>query len=182
MNRAESKRANKLPDPEYVASRVGYDPESGDLWWMDYPEGGARWANQCAGKPAFKCNGPKGYLIGNLDGYTISAHRVAWAIYYGKWPDGQIDHIDGNKGNNGIANLRDVSPRENCRNLPIGWNNKSGVTGVYLVKSSGKWCACITIDRKSRRIGMFASKEEAAAARKQAERSIGFHPNHGRPR
>ena len=96
-------------------------------------------------------------------------HRVIWAMVYGDWPKGQIDHIDGNGLNNRIQNLRDVTHSENQRNKRLQSRNKSGHSGVTWYKPTQKWQAFISVDGKQKHLGHFGTVEEAAAARVAAE-------------
>ncbi|MBS4048062.1 MAG: HNH endonuclease [Alphaproteobacteria bacterium] len=111
------------------------------------------------------------------------AHRVIWAIVHGEWPNGQIDHINGDSCDNRIENLRVVDDAENKRNLPMVRSNKSGVMGVIYHPDKGRkkqWIARIGNGGKAHNIGRFYTKEEAVAARRAAEIEFGYHPNHGR--
>ncbi|MFC0666224.1 HNH endonuclease [Azotobacter chroococcum] len=126
------------------------------------------------------CIRPDGYLGIYVDNQSYQAHRLAWLYVHGRWPDGQIDHINGIRTDNRIANLRDVSHVENGRNQRLARNNTSGVNGIHWFKRRNKWRVEITVDRKKRHIGYFENLEDAVAARKAAEQSFGFHENHGR--
>jgi len=123
--------------------------------------------------------GSHGYITLTIEGKTYPAHKVAWAVYYGSYPDGQIDHINHVKDDNRISNLRDVSPRENAKNKPLFKNNSSGIVGVYYRASTNRWRAKIWDGVKSIELGAFTSKYEAIAARQLAQQSLGFHKNHG---
>lgn len=100
----------------------------------------------------------------------VYAHRAAWAMHYGEWPKGQIDHRDGDGMNNRIDNLRDSTHSQNQRNQRLHVRNKTGVRGVCLCKRTGRWQALIW-DGNGKRIyiGRFDTIEDAAAARKEAE-------------
>ncbi len=93
---------------------------------------------------------------------------------------GHIDHINGDRGDNRISNLRVVTSTENNRNKAINKNNTSGVTGVTWSKSRRKWIAQIHIGKIGKALGGFDRVEDAIAARKNAETRYGFHENHGR--
>lgn len=116
-----------------------------------------------------------GYLSGSIMGWPHVAHRVAWLIVNGYWPH-EIDHINGNRADNRIKNLREVTRKANSENHAIASNNTSGATGVNFDKKSGRWYAKIA----GRYLGMSATFEEALALRKAAELDHGYHPNHGR--
>lgn len=122
-----------------------------------------------------------GEAVGGLNGRYIYVgigykqyplHRLVWIYHFGDIPKGlMIDHIDHDRFNNRIANLRLVTNADNGRNRKLGKNNPNGVLGVRL--RNGKWHASITL-------GTFDTKEEAVAIRRAAEKLVGFHPNHGR--
>lgn len=145
-----------------------YDAETGAFTW------------RATGNPAFTSRTAKGYAVGNADRKKHYAHRVAWLITMGKWPEGQIDHINGNREDNRLSNLRDIPRAENQRNMKRSVRNSSGVVGVHYTKTLNKWQATIRANGKSKYLGVFRTKEEAAAARAKAELVYGFHANHGR--
>jgi len=180
-----------LPPPSDLRKMLDYDPDSGLFVWRtrgaDTFSAGARgvehtariWNAAFAGRPAMTAHDGRGYLRGKLAGRNHKAHRVAWAMHYGEWPDGEIDHINHDKTDNRIANLRVVSRQENAKNKPRQSNNTSGAVGVSFVAQSGKWQALVKIGSRNKYLGLFATFEEALAARKSAERELGFHENHG---
>src|SRR5690606_3747697 len=98
-----------------------YTPEDGEIRHAHGPNSG-----EVAGMVGE--NGYKYVAIGKL---LIRAHRLAWALYYRKWPEEQLDHIDGNPSNNRIENLRDVSPTVNSQNIKKARKaNKCGLLGA----------------------------------------------------
>jgi len=100
-------------------------------------------------------------------------------MVYGYWPN-QIDHIDGDRANNSLHNLRDVTNQINSMNIKIPSSNTSGHIGVCWDKSRNKWLAHITVDQKLKNLGRFINKEDAVKVRKEAERIYRYHENHGR--
>ena len=106
-------------------------------------------------------------------------HRVVFAVVHGRWPEGQIDHIDGDPTNNRVENLREVSGLENQRNMKRYTNNTSGYTGVYRT-AYGKWHARITDNGRRIHLGVFEDPEAAAAAYRAKADELGYHKNHGR--
>lgn len=130
-------------------------------------------------KPGAIAGSPNGdgYLRVRVNGRQFRVHRIVWLMTFGKWPVGQIDHINGIRHDNRIENMREVDAQGNQRNQHIRPDNTSGVTGVVLER--GLWAARIKVDGKKFRLGRFKTKDEAAAARKAAEIVLGFHPNHG---
>lgn len=106
-------------------------------------------------------------------------HRVVFAVVHGRWPTGQLDHIDGDPTNNRVENLREVSGLENRRNMKRYTNNTSGYTGVRRT-TSGKWQALITDNGRRICLGTFEDPEAAAAAYRAKADELGYHKNHGR--
>jgi hypothetical protein len=181
---------SKLPDAEDLRNLLDYDPETGELRWKrrdpkEFFDGkryrydrGRRWNAQRADRLATR-NRLDGYCSISLFGHKHLAHRVVWAIVHGRWPS-EIDHVNGNRSDNRLSNLREVTRTENNRNSAIQRNNTSGVVGVNRCKQTGTWEARIKLHGKTRRLGRFANFDDAVAARKAAERQYGFHENHGR--
>lgn len=111
----------------------------------------------------------RGYLRLSVSHFSsLLAHRLAWALYYGELPDLHIDHIDGDKRNNSISNLRICSHNENQHNQGIRSTNKSGYKGVSFAKNIKKWHAQICVNKKVKSLGFFEHKVDAARAYDQA--------------
>lgn len=164
-----------------------YDANSGRLQWLQRPREMFSSDNACnswnakwAGKPAFTAVDGKGYFVGAIYYRLHRAHRVIWALNYGEWPGSYIDHINGDKQDNRIENLRVVSHRENMLNAPRKSNNTSGTPGVSWNKRDRKWSASIKHNGRAVSLGYFWTKEAAVRARKSAEVYYGYHSNHGR--
>jgi hypothetical protein len=181
-----------LPSPEVLRQLLRYEPETGKLFWRergaewfsDGADGGAeasarRWNSRLAGREAF-LSLVQGYPSGTVFDRRHHAHRVIWAMQTGRWPDGEIDHINHTLTDNRWVNLRGVSRGENQKNYPMPSSNKSGVMGVHWCKASNRWVASIRNGREKIRIGGFIDFEAAVRARRAAEDLLGFHPNHGK--
>ena len=104
----------------------------------------------------------EGYVVVKYHSKAFKAHRLAWLLTYKQWPKGVIDHIDGNKSNNAILNLRDVSNSTNSLNTSLVSKNKSGYKGVTF--HHNKWRSRIMVDGVSIIIGSFNTPEEASSA------------------
>lgn len=175
-------------EPHSVSSLravLDYDPMTGLFKWKERSveiAGAQREANRFnakhAGKPALTSKS-HGYLRSPVLGKALSAHRAAYIIYYGETPD-FVDHINGDRSDNRIANLRAVDFSENARNAKRRADNTSGSTGVHFNKRKKKWHAFIAQDGNQVSLGYFHDKTLAIAARKEAETRNGFHENHGR--
>lgn len=101
----------------------------------------------------------KGYLALDLKNKRYKLHRLIWLYVYGRWPQPMIDHWNGNRQDNRLFNLSEVTAKQNAenRNKVIA---KSGLKGVYGL-ASGKWVASIGHQRKAIYLGTFDTKEEA---------------------
>jgi len=111
--------------------------------------------------------GAKGYSAVSVDGVEYLAHRIIWKMVMGDEPM-MLDHINGDRGDNRLANLRVASCAENIRNSKRSKASRSGVKGVSFCKMTGQWRASITLNRKASNLGRYGSLEEAAQARKAA--------------
>lgn len=174
--------------PEELRQLLNYDPETGVFDWAEPNQSWfasrAHWVayqSKRAGKAPLANEHSQGYLTGRIKGQMILAHRAAWAYHYGEWPAQAIDHINQNRTDNRIDNLRDVPQGENAKNQRRRSNNTSGVTGAYWDADRKKWAASISLPGgKCVALGRYDKLADAAAARKAAEVEYGFHENHGR--
>jgi hypothetical protein len=146
--------------PVLTSSRLkellSYDAETGMFVWMMKRPGRGR-QGAVAG-----CKNMSGYWGIHIEGFEYKAHRLAWLYVHGEWPSGQIDHIDGNRINNAIGNLRDVSKHLNMQNQRKPQkSNTSGYLGVSWQKSRNRWEARITAFGKQHFLGTFDSAESA---------------------
>lgn len=104
-----------------------------------------------------------GYLQLRINGKLFYLHRMIYLYHHGHLPK-FIDHIDGNKCNNKIENLRAADRSQNEYNKKISKRNKSGVKGVYWCKTKNKWVSQITFNKNKKYIGCFDNLEEASNA------------------
>lgn len=180
----ESNKDKQLP-VSYLRECFDYNPESGELIWKIRPTSHFRGYESTDGGFNTKYSGKvagsvmaRGYIWLTLDGESHFSHRIAWAIYHGAYPDGQIDHINGIRTDNRIANLIEVSARDNSRNRKKPKTNTSGHIGVC--KRGNSFRAYINGESGREWLGTFPSIDEAVKARKNAEILYGYHVNHGR--
>lgn len=174
-----------LPSKETLETFLHYDPTTGKLFWKErgrhlFATDGAWRAfnSRDAYTEAFTAKTKNGYLHGHIWGEKFYAHRVIWKMLTGKDPN-HIDHINHDRTDNREDNLRDTTQPENNRNVRIGTRNTSGVVGVMWDAARGKWRAEIMVGQRTKSLGRFDSFAMAVATRKQAERDLGFHANHG---
>ena len=182
----------ELPTVEYLRKTIRYDAKTGRMYWLKRTKeqfspktlGVEKrvkyWNTKFAGKETALYTDGQGYPRCKINKTAYGAHRVAWALYHGAWPDKQIDHINGNIKDNRIVNLRCVSMTENARNQKRPCTNKSGFIGVHWDKKASKWRAAIGVNRKKIILGYYDNITDAANARQTAEKKYNFHPNHGR--
>lgn len=176
-----------MPKPiltqEFVKSRFKY--ENGRLFRKSRDIEN-RWNNVWNARFAGKeCNtvSSAGYFVVSLyingNPYLYTVHRIIFLMHHGYMPV-ETDHIDGNRVNNNIENLRNVSRQENRRNMKLAKNNSSGFTGVTFKPRSKIWEAYIGVNGKLTYLGSYKDKQEAIDARKKANIEHGYHANHGR--
>lgn len=152
----------KRTDPELIrelATRVDYDPETGHFTWKPGTRkfGRTIFPGERAGDLA-----PHGYYRLSIRNTKVSAHIVAWYIVYGEIPDLPIDHINQDKSDNRIENLRVVSQSVNFLNSDRSHLNKTGLSGV--TKVGRKFHSRVSLNRKLYHVGSFDTPEEANAA------------------
>jgi len=166
---------------EFVREILDYNPSTGVLTWKvrDHKWSHATHFNsRFAGKRVGSIE-KTGYLRCRINNVGFLAHRIAYLHYYGVWPD-QVDHINHNKTDNRISNMRDVNASHNHRNKLLRSDRFGSVIGVRRDRLGKKWRAAITVNREYKSLGTFDDFNSAVLARKNAEQLYNFHPNHGR--
>ncbi|HQS22771.1 MAG TPA: HNH endonuclease signature motif containing protein [Acidovorax defluvii] len=142
-----------------LVSLLEYDPMSGLFTWR------AKRAPDIKPGDVAGTLRSDGYTAIRIDGAKYQAHRLAWLYVFGTLPSGQIDHFNGVRSDNRIANLRIATNSENCRNRPKRADNTSGFKGVSFEASSGKWRAnAADSEGKWRSLGRHKTPEMAHAA------------------
>lgn len=172
--------------PEYLRECFAYNPDSGALVWLRRPvthfrNAGLmkRWNTRYSGKEAGSTT-PIGYRIIGINDHTYNAHRIVWMLVYGTWPAEDIDHVNRDRSDNRITNLRLASRSENNYNSGLRKNNSSGVKGVSWNNLRGMWSVNVNAKGKNVFRGLFHDKEEAIAVCRDARKKIhGQFANHG---
>lgn len=150
--------ANSLTAEE-VRRHLSYCPETGEFHWLTSGKG-----RPGAGHVAGCVSGALGYRLIGLHGKRHFAHRLAWLMTHGRWPEHQIDHINGDRADNRLANLREATHAENQQNKHTTRGNKTGFRGVFIHKPTGKFVAQCRHMKKRHHIGSFDTAAEAHAA------------------
>ena len=160
---------------ELVGKVLRYDPISGTLIWISNLHSKRAVPNSRAGSLVKST----GYRNISLFGRTYLEHHLIWFIHYGVWPSGQIDHVNQQRDDNRIVNLRDVSKAENARNRTRNPNSKLGEHGIWFNKRTHKYVAEITLNGKKVYQKSFTDLDQAIKERKEKSLELGFHINHG---
>lgn len=142
--------------------------EDGTLWWKTAKRG------RRTSEPAFSTQMPNGYLCGMFMGVRLLTHRVVWALHYGAWPEEWLDHINRDRSDNRIENLRTAGPslsnhnrRQHNRKTPA-----SGYLGVTKSAKVERYVAQISKDKKHYYLGMYKTEEEAARVRDEKAKEL----------
>jgi hypothetical protein len=158
---------------EMLTDRLECDTATGVFKWKPHPKNVKH-----MGKDVGRVSNT-GYVQIGLDGGYISAHRMVM-IFAGFDVTGKfVDHINGIRTDNRLENLRLVTSKENGQNQRMPERNTSGVCGVTWHKKVKKWQATIKEGKTLHYLGLFSDLDEAKKAREDANKSRGFHVNHG---
>lgn len=144
---------------EYVRSVLDYEPNTGRLFWSPHC-----YHVNLIGKEAGWVNPTQGYRYIGMLKRPILAHRVIWLYVYGKLPKREIDHINCEKDDNRLCNLRKVTRSQNQWNAPLTIRNTSGYKGVCWATREGLFRANIRLGNKQVSLGYFKESEDAARA------------------
>ncbi len=151
---------------EKLTKTFRYDSNTGLFYWLKPTSNSVKIGDKAGIKK------PSGYIVMTINNTSYYAHRMAWFYVNGFIPNNPIDHINRNKSDNRITNLRVVTNQCNMRNSNKQKNNKSGVTGVSWNKDYNKWQSNIKVDSIGKYLGMSIFFEEAVALRLAAEQCL----------
>jgi hypothetical protein len=122
----------------------------------------------------------RGYKIVRFKGRLYQTHRVIWFLVNKEQPPKVLDHINNDRLDNHIENLREVTYSQNSHNAKIRTDNKSGVKGVHWNKKNNNWVVQVRANNKNQHIGSFTNLTEAEHAVKNARKTLhGEYANHG---
>lgn len=154
---------NKLPPASVVRQLLRY--EDGKLYWNYRPEGMKAWNLRFANRQGFTADNGKGYKIGSIHAVRVYAHHVVWCMHHGDWPTQDIDHINWDRGDNRIENLRQLTHAQNCQNFKDRPLSSSGHRHISWAKERSQWVVKFKFDSSRRFIGRFDTLDAAIAAR-----------------
>lgn len=139
-----------------LKEKLEYNPDTGSIKWINTTQ----WTK--AGEEAGASS--HGYIVISVNKVIMPAHRIAWAMMHGEWPEKEIDHINGIRSDNRIKNLRHVTHNQNCFNSVKQKRNKSGLKGVSWHSAAKKWQVHIKAFGVRYYLGLFEDKEKAHEA------------------
>jgi len=139
---------------EFIKHYLSYDANTGNLIWLRTRSNRASVGSKAG------CVNTQGYSVVQVGGCLMYHHHIAWALYHKEWPMNEIDHINGNRNDNRIANLRLVTSSQNSFNMRLSIRNTSGIKGVHWDDVRKKWEISIKAGAKRYR-KRFADKELA---------------------
>jgi len=154
-----------------ITSVLNYDKNSGEFTWIKTKSRAARVGDKAGSIDK------DGYLIIKVDGKSYRAQRLAWFYVYKCFPKLSIDHINNNKLDNSIANLREATQSQQNHNRPVLKRNMLGVKGVR--KHGNKYQALICKDGKQVILGAFKTIKDASIAYTTASKTIYGEYSHG---
>lgn len=177
----------ELSHADLIAA-IDYDKDSGIFTWRPRKQEAfstkrifLSWNARYAGKIAGHDNKTLGYSEVFVLGKSYYAHRLAWFYVHGEWPKFDIDHINHNRTDNRLCNLRQATDSENQQNQKLSKANSSGTTGVSWSTRKSAWIVQARYCGKSVYGGQFQCIEQAKAKREMLNKELGFHQNHGLP-
>jgi hypothetical protein len=148
-----------------------YDLDSGMFVWKN-TLGRSKKGSEAGSVHSF------GYRYIQIDKKQYRAHRLAWLYCYGELPAGDLDHVNGDRADNRIVNLRVTTAAENQRNRKTNKNNKIGFNGVSFLESQSVFVARVKVEGKSITLGRTKDLVSAIILRMKANKKYGFLGDH----
>lgn len=156
-------------DAETLRKLVTYEEETGLMRWRNNHKT-ISWIK--AGDVVGRGSKKRGYMCTSINKKQYYQHRLVWLYVYGEWPASSIDHINGDKSDNRIVNLRLATPSENQHNRKKT-KNRDAPVGAYKHYRGG-WYSSIMVNKVRKYLGSFETAEEAAEAYAKAKKEL--HP------
>lgn len=150
-------KPESLLSKEEVFNAFSYNKAEGQIYWKNTDKR----VRRLIGKPATKMHNT-GYLLVKLKQQVLFVHRLIWLFETGEWPKHTIDHINGDRLDNRIENLRDVTNRENCQNKVR--HRKGSLIGASYSPRDKSYRSFIMIGKKQIYLGYFKTEQEAHQA------------------
>jgi HNH endonuclease len=158
------------PSQEYLHSKFEY--KDGQLYWKVATRG-----NRIGDKAG--CSHGDGYVSVGVDGKKLMAHRIIFCMQHGYMPE-LVDHINGDRKNNRIENLRAATKRQNAQNTKLRGNSSTGLKNVRWHKLEKKWQVSLRIEGKETHFGYYDDVELADLVATEArDKYFGKFANHG---
>ena len=149
---------------EPLWAELNYNPVTGVFIWTKGKHGRSGIGTRAGGVSG------AGYRMICFLGYKYYEHRLAWLNFYGEWPDETVDHINHNRADNRIVNLRQATQQQQCMNQSLSRANKFGYRGVSWHDAGSKYQVTIRVKGKSLGLGLFVDVIAAAKAYDDAAR------------
>lgn len=165
-------------DAEYLREILEYREDEGKFFWIEEARAGFKGSAvmHSPGEQAGTARKVDGRVVIRVKGRTYLRYRLAFLWCHGRWPKGEIDHIDGDATNDRIINLREATRSLNSQNVRVPMANKksSVFLGVYANKPGRKapWRSAIGVDGRQISLGSFYTEEEAHSAYLKAKRNL----------
>lgn len=148
------------------------------LYWKVDPSAPRRRGSYLVGKPA-GCVSVRGYIQVRKGKDKFMAHRILWGLHYGEWPKYGIDHINGDRLDNRIENMRVTTQYGNCKNSAKYPRKEPWIATGVMRSRGGMWTAYAQVNKRNIHIGQFKCHTSAMIARKLFDQSNGFSDRHG---
>jgi hypothetical protein len=151
------------PSLEYLSTRISVDVDAGRAYWIDATKHHAALNGMEAGSPRSNSRHDKRYWHVKVDSNPIKRSHIVFLFAHGRWPDLQIDHINGDSLDDRISNLREATATQNAWNHKTRRKRSSTPMGVRLLRN-GKYQARIAVNKQQIVIGSFDTPEMASQA------------------